>query len=340
MLELGIIGGGLVFQGAHAGVLSARNDVRVAAVADPDPAFRGKVGESFPAAKLLEDYRDLLALDSVGAVDICLPHHLHERVVLDAFAAGKHVILEKPIALTVAEADRMIAAAEAHGRQFHVALNQRFYSPHRKVKELIDAGGYGAPFFAVAHIFGNELERMNIPDNWKGTWERSGGGALADSGTHAIDLMLWWFGRPERVSCQWGRFITEAENKADDNVVVTLGYAHMIAEVAVSYSVVSDPWRETKWVYLRDASLHVDAHPGTPLVAVKGGHAPEAVECDAPEEWWPASVGAGLSHWLDCLLGQAQPDFGPEAARETLEIINLAYQAAKEGRTLLVPSRS
>lgn len=337
MLRMGIIGAGLVFQHAHARAYENRGDVRIAAVADPNETYRETVANRFPGAAKYADYRRLLEDPAIDAVDICLPHGMHERAVLDALSAGKHVLLEKPIAIALDEADRMIAAAKAANRQFHVALNQRFYPAHLKVKELMDGGELGPPFFAVAHVFGNEFDRMNAPENWKGTWDVAGGGALADSGTHVLDLLLWWFGRPKRISCQWGRFLVVPDNKADDNVAVTLGYNHMLAEVAVSYTVRSDPWRESKWLYFRDASLQLHFDPKAPILLARNGDAPTPVPLDVPENWWDTSVQAGIGHWLDCFLGKAQPAFGPEAARETLEIVLLAYESARLGRTLDVP---
>lgn len=339
MLNVGIIGAGLVFQGAHLRAYLEREDTAITAIADPMAAYRDAVGKSFPEAARYDDYHRLLERPEVQAVDICLPHFLHEEAVLAAFEAGKDVILEKPIAVTVAQADRMIAAAARANRQFHVALNQRFYPAHRRVKEAMETGEFGRPFFAAAHVFGNEFPRMNDPENWKGTWEGSGGGALADSGTHVIDLLLWWFGRPKSVSCHWGRFVVEAENKADDNAIVTLEYDHMLAEVVVSYSVLSDPWRESKWIYCTEASVQMHFDPEQPLLVAKAGQPPQSLPVAAMPQWWNESVCAGVHHWLDCIQGKATPLFGPESARDVLEIIALAYHAAEEKKTVEVPQR-
>lgn len=339
MLRMGIIGSGMVFQAAHAPVYEARDDVEVTAVADPSELNRKAACERFHCDGFA-DFRQLLERADVDAVDVCVPHSLHEEVVLAAFDAGKDVVLEKPIAINLEQADRMLAAARNKGRGFHVLLNQRMFPPHRTIKHLIGSGEYGPPYLAVGHIFGDELSRMNDLAHWKGTWEHSGGGALADSGTHIVDLMLWWFGRPETVSCQWGRFAVEAESKADDNVAVTLGYGHMLADIVVSYSTQCEPWRESKWVYMRDGALHCHMDPDTPLLLGQGGQAPAPFPTSTIPSWWDGSVKAVLEHFVDCLQGKAEPDFRPDAARDALEIILLAYKAAEEGRTQTVPPRN
>ena len=153
MLRVGVIGAGLVFQNAHGQAYERRDDVRVVCVADPNEAYRTQVGARLGCATLYDDYRRVLDHAAVDAVDICLPHYLHEEAVLAAFDAGKHVLLEKPIACTLESADRMIAAAARHGLQFHVALNQRFYPAHQRTKSMLESGAHGRPFFAVAHVF-------------------------------------------------------------------------------------------------------------------------------------------------------------------------------------------
>jgi predicted dehydrogenase len=324
-------------QGAHAPALKRRDDVEVAAIADPNEEAREALGRQFPDAWLAADYEDLLTCEDVDALDVCLPHDMHEPAVLAAFRAGKDVLLEKPIALTLDQADRMIQASKDAGRQFYVLLNQRFFPPHRVVKEKLDSGEHGRPFLAMAQLMGDELARMNLAEHWKGTWQRSGGGALMDTGTHITDLMLWWFGRPRTVSCAWGRYVVEGEHKADDNVSVTLGYEDMLAQYVVSYSVASDPWREDKWFYFNDCSLRVAADLDEPLRIGRDRQPPEPVEVP-PMTGWPnwfaGSVGACLDHFLDVLAGKRKPDFGPEAARDALAIVLLAYESAAKSKIM------
>jgi predicted dehydrogenase len=334
MLNVGIIGAGLVVQGAHVKAFEARGDARVTAIADPSEEYRSVVGRRLNCSKLHADYQRVLDDPDIQALDVCLPHFMHEKVVLEALDAGKDILLEKPIALTLDQADRMIAAAKAKKRKFFCALNQRFYPAHAKIKEIVESGEYGAPFLALCQLVGDELDRMNAPNNWKGTWDRAGGGALIDTGTHIIDLLLWWFGRPKTVSCQWGRFIVDAPNKADDNVAVTLGYESMLVQLCVSYSCRTDPWRETKQIYFPEASLHVTMDPDKPLFIGRNREPLSPIQTPEMKSWWDGSVGAGINHWLDCFLGKASPAYGPEAARDALEAILLAYRSAKEGRVI------
>ncbi len=334
MLKIGLIGAGAIAQNAHVPALAGKEDIEVAAVADVAQANRREAGERLGCARLYDDYRRLLDEPDIQAVDVCLPHFLHEEVTLAALDAGKSVLLEKPIALTLEQADRMIAAARDKKRKFFVSLNQRFEPAHRKLKEILESGVYGRPFLVLAPVIGDEFSRMNIEDNWKGRWDRAGGGALVDTGTHIIDLMLWWFGRPKTVSCQYGRFRVQHDCKGDDNICVVLGYEDMLANITVTYTARSDPWTEHKHVYFPGDSVHVTLDPVRPVLHGKDKQPPEPLDLDEPVAGLGGSVTLSVRHFLDCIQGKAQPAYGPEAARDALEVILAAYRSADEARTI------
>jgi predicted dehydrogenase len=139
-LKVGIIGCGC-FAPFHINALRQLSDrVSVVWAADPDAARAAAVAASI-GARPLADYRDGLAV--VDAVDILVPHHLHRPIAIDCLNAGRHVLLEKPIALTLQEADEIIAAAERSQRTFMVAYPHRYRPSMRMLKGAIDSGKYG-----------------------------------------------------------------------------------------------------------------------------------------------------------------------------------------------------
>lgn len=142
VLELGEIG-----QFHLAGFQRARG-AEVVAVADLDPALVAATTAA-TGARGHGAVADLLADPAVDAVSVCLPHRLHRPVVLEALAAGKHVLVEKPLALTVAECDEIAVAADAAGRTVGVQHNQLFFPPHVRARELIDSGRSGVPCTSV-----------------------------------------------------------------------------------------------------------------------------------------------------------------------------------------------
>ena len=120
--------------------------------------------------------------------------------------------------------------------------------------------------------------------------------------------------------------------------LASLGFSSMPADVVISYSCKTDPWRETKQVYFPDASIHVTTAPEDPILIGKDRAPLVPLDTEPMASWWHGSVVAGVNHFLDCLVGKAEPDYGPEAARDALEAILLAYRAAEEGRTIEIDS--
>ncbi len=199
-LGIGIIGTGSITQRRHLPAylkMQAEGLVRVVALCDIDPAALQAASAQAPDARTVTDYADLLAMPDVNAVGICTPNYLHFQPVLDSFAAGKHVLCEKPLALNAVEGEAMVAAGHAAGKQLQVGLNTRFGAGPQAVKRFVDDGKLGDIYYARAHA----LRRRGIP-GW-GTFtqkDKQGGGPLIDIGVHILDLTLWLMGYPKPVS--------------------------------------------------------------------------------------------------------------------------------------------
>ncbi len=199
-IGIAIIGLGYIGQGAHLSAYQKMQEeglVRIAALCDVNETALKSASDKCRDAQTFTDYRQMLELGEVDAVDICTPNSLHRPPALDSFAAGKHVICEKPLGMNGAEGAEMVAAGRAAGKQFQVALNMRFNSGPQAVKRMIDDGKLGEIYYARAHA----LRRRGIP-GW-GTFtqkDKQGGGPLIDIGVHILDLTLWLMGYPEPVS--------------------------------------------------------------------------------------------------------------------------------------------
>ena len=199
-IGIAIIGTGYIGMGAHLPAYQKMQDeglVRIAAVCDINPDALRTAGEKFGVAHRFTDYRQMLETDEIAAVDVCTPNYLHKQPVMDALAAGKHVICEKPLAVNAIEGAEMVAAARAAGRQLAVGLNVRFGAGAQAVKRFVDDGRLGEVYYARAHA----LRRRGIPGWGLFTQkDKQGGGPLVDIGVHILDLTLWLMGHPEPVS--------------------------------------------------------------------------------------------------------------------------------------------
>jgi predicted dehydrogenase len=181
-----------------------REDARIVAVCD---ARRGRArarAEAWGVDRVYTDYRKLLADPEVDLVELLVPHHLHADMAVAACEAGRHVSVQKPMALTVAEADRMIAAAEKAGVVLRVYENFVFYPPHVRAKEMIEAGEIGKPQMIRLHVnTGTRETAWKVPLSawaWRFDETRCGGGPLVfDHGYHLFSLARYLMGEVERI---------------------------------------------------------------------------------------------------------------------------------------------
>lgn len=188
--RIAIIGCGGIANGKHMPSLSKLGNVEMVAFCDivteraHDAANKYGKGE----ARVYADYRELLQDGSIDIVHVCTPNDSHAEITIAALESGKHVMCEKPMAKTAADARRMVEAAKRTGRKLTIGYNNRFRSDSQHLQRLCADGELGEIYFAKAHA----IRRRAVP-----TWgvfldeEKQGGGPLIDIGTHALDLTLW-----------------------------------------------------------------------------------------------------------------------------------------------------
>ncbi len=216
---IGIIGFGGIARAAHApGYRKAADKCEIVAVADIDPAALAHAkSEKWNIPLGFADYRELLTLPEIDAVSVCTPNYLHRQPTVDAFAAGKHVLCEKPMAINAVEAKEMLAAAQSAQRKLQIGYNNRFEPTAVAVKRAVDAGQVGEVYFARAQA----LRRRGVP-GW-GVFtqkDKQGGGPLIDIGVHITDVTLWLMGHPRPVAAS-GKVYTKFGTR--EGVLGTLG---------------------------------------------------------------------------------------------------------------------
>ena len=220
MVNVALIGAGGVSRRHVAAWRNARG-ARVVGVADIAPELAANAAAELGAERTADDYRELLDLPDVDAVDICTTENTHAGIAVDAAESGKHILVEKPIATTLEDADRMIAAAAANGVTLMVAHTHRFYDYSRAAMDAIGAGEIGTPVY-VRFVTGAGTWMQD----WTGKRISAGdtGGNVVTNGVHLADTLNFWLGaRPVSVYAQ-ARNITSAHLEMDDYFMLTLRY--------------------------------------------------------------------------------------------------------------------
>jgi len=188
-INVGLIGCGRIARLVHLNILRNHPILKLSAVAEPDRSNREKASSIVPDAVFASDYNELLRREDIDAVIICLPNSLHAEAAVAALHHGKHIYLEKPLALDIIQADSVVNAWDGSKLTGMIGFNFRFNPLYKSLREIIGAGAVGG----VSHVrtvFSST--GLSMPD-WKKS-RASGGGALLDLGSHHIDLIRYILG--------------------------------------------------------------------------------------------------------------------------------------------------
>ena len=182
----------------HGQALAQLPQSELVAVIDPDRA-RAESFSSRYGGTAYTDIGEAVRQTGAQAVFLCTPHPLHADAAIAAMENGANVLVEKPLAATLADCDRMIAAAERNGVQLGVVSQRRLYEPVLRMKQAIDAGKIGRPILATVAMFSWRDEAYYRSDPWRGKWETEGGGVLINQSPHHLDLLQWFMGPVEDI---------------------------------------------------------------------------------------------------------------------------------------------
>lgn len=238
-LRIGIAGCGAISRN-HLEAFRALDDAVIVGVCDIDLQRAQDTAEAWGVPAAVNTVQELLALD-LDIVSVCTPHPTHEDVVLQAAAAGVHVLCEKPIATDLASAERMVMACDDAGVKLGVLFQRRFWPAARRIRAAIDDGTLGRPIMGQCSVLLHRDPEYYSRDAWRGTWASDGGGVLMTQAIHYIDLLQWFMGDVAEV---YGKINTfkhgehiEVEDSATAVITFTSGaMATLEASTAVSPS--------------------------------------------------------------------------------------------------------
>ncbi|MDP7134662.1 MAG: Gfo/Idh/MocA family oxidoreductase [Planctomycetota bacterium] len=208
--------------GGHVEAIAASEQAEMTAVADIDLDLARQVAEKHDA-HAYADYREMISTGDLDAVVVATPHFLHGPMGLHCLEAGLHTFIEKPIAMAVSEADRLVKTAKQRGLKLAVGHNYRTFPGNRAMKQLIDEGALGEIHRVLWMWLDVRSEAYYERDLWRCTWEHAGGGVLMNQVSHDIDLICWMFGDPVQVSAQISNWSHKAE--IEDTAIASVLFA-------------------------------------------------------------------------------------------------------------------
>ncbi len=334
--ELGfaIVGAGMIAH-KHAAAIAQTPGVRLVAVSRSDPA-RCRDAETQFGVPCETDYHALLARPDVAAVCICTPSGMHAEQAIAAARAGKHVLVEKPMALTLADADAMIAACDDAGVQLAVAFQRRTSPGFDAIPAAIAAGELGRLTLGSVTLPYYRPQSYYDSAAWRGTWALDGGGALMNQGIHLVDLLLWFMGDVAEVQAASATLSHTIE--VEDCVAATMRFVHGALGSVVATTAAAPGFPHRVEVYGDRGSVQIE---GDRIVRWEGGgkdRAPVASRRDAAAGAGadPAAIGAEAHARLVADLVAAIREGRPplvsgREGRRSLALVLAIYEAARRG---------
>ena len=338
-LRVGIIGCGGISHAHVRGWNAIREKAQIVAVADvsEENAQRvaGMAGSSADGGDIavFDDYRALLAKGGVDAVDICLPHHLHRDAIVAAARAGRHVMCEKPLCLTLAEAEEIRLAVEKGGVTFMSAHNQVFLPTVREAKKLLRGGLlgqiyklYSSDCFVHPQTELSEEERRTSGQTWRSRRETMGGGELIDTGYHPTYRLLYLAdSAPAEVVAQTARFRLHHWQE-EDTAEVMLRFASGAFGQILSSWAMPNPLGPYYFCVIGERG-QIYATADTLYVQLNGLAEP------ATRKFQPVDTfAAEIEHFADTLIADGRPIQSVPEATEVLKVILAAYRSVEEKR--------
>ncbi|HWG85071.1 MAG TPA: Gfo/Idh/MocA family oxidoreductase [Deinococcales bacterium] len=352
-LRLAILGPGKVAH-THARAVLACPQAKLEAVIGRNPQ-RTRDFAAAHGARPLGSLDEALEDDAVDAVIICTPHPLHADAAVKAAQAGRHVLVEKPLATTSADCDRISEAAARSGATVAVVSQRRLYEPAQRVRAAIETGKIGRPVLAVATLLGWRGPDYYSMDAWRGTWAGEGGGVLINQAVHQIDMLLWFMGPAVEVHgyvANQSHPTIEVEDTAVANIRFACG---ALGSIVASNSQNPGLWGRVHVHGSNGASVGVQTDGGSSFVA----GVTSVLEPPVNDLWtvpgeegllasWQEEDRARAAHldvaehyhhllladFVDAVLSGSAPLVSAAEGRRATELIEAIYHSSRSGRSV------
>lgn len=342
-IGFGIVGCGMI-SGFHAKAIAELEDAVLVAGFDTVPVAAERLaGET--GCQAFTDLNEMLANDQIDVVTVGTPSGAHLEPAMAAIEAGKHVIVEKPLEVTLDRCDTLIQAAEKRGVVLSTVFPSRFHQNSMELKRAIDGGRFGRLTMADAYVKWYRTQEYYDSGDWRGTWELDGGGALMNQAIHSVDLLTWLMG-PVRAVTAHVATLAHERIEVEDLAVATLQFANgalgVIEATTAAYpgylkrievhgstgSAIIEEEDIKEWSFLVPEARDDDVRKRMSGVTDTGGGASD-----------PSSIGhhghaQQFQDVVAAIRDGRQPKIDGSEGRRSVEIILAIYKAAETGQTV------
>ncbi len=321
------------------------DEAEVVAVASPTAGHPEALAEKYGIPRVFHDYREMLKEPDIEMVTITAPNRLHAQMTVDIANAGKHVVCEKPLCMTLEEADEMIDVCRRQGVLLMYAEELFFTPKYVKAKQMADEGAFGKLYLV------KQCEKHFGPHSpWFWDVRQSGGGALMDLGCHGIAFCWWFLGRPkiQSVLCHMGTYVHNDKTQGEDDSICILQFEGNATGMVENSWARRGGMEDRIEIYGEGGVTYADLHMGNALPTYSEYGFGYAVE-KAPttkgwtwpvyEELWNYGFPQEMHHFARCVRGKEEPTVTGEDGRVVQEVLYAGYESARRGAKVQLPFR-
>src|SRR5579872_262826 len=346
-IGFGIVGCGMI-AAFHARAINDIRGAKTVALFTSNPEHGRKVAEVAAGCSIYTDYAKFLKHPGLAIVNICTPSGAHLEPALAAAAAGKHVVGEKPLEITLARCDKLIAACRRHSVKLCTIFPSRFSAANRVLKEAIDEGRFGKLTLGDSYVKWWRTQKYYDSGGWRGTWKLDGGGAYMNQAIHNVDLLQWFMGEVAEVTAFTGTLAHE-RIEVEDTGVAAIRFKNGALGVIEATTSASPGFLKKTEIHGTHGSAIVEQDD-----VLFWQFEPSARKDAAIRKKFARRIGGGGGaadpkaisyHWhyeqlkdfVDAVKTGKPPMVDGEEGRKSAEIILAIYQAAKTGRAVKLP---
>lgn len=340
ILGFGIVGLGYIST-LHAQGIKSVEGAKLVAVSSSNAEKAAKYAGEY-GCKYYTDYDEMLNDSEIDVICICTPNGAHREYCIKAAGAGKHVMVEKPIEVTLEAADDMIKACRDAGVKLSCVSQHRYDDAMLKLKKAIDEGQFGQLNFGASHTKWYRTQEYYDNGKWRGTWELDGGGALINQSIHYIDLLQYAMGPVEEVSAYCATRAHERIEVEDIGVAAVKfrnGAVGLIEGNTAAY-----PGYCTRLdIYGSDGSAVIESDQikewhirGEEEEQQDGGDTPKVLKGAASPEITFYSHARQIAEFVNAVNNDARPPISGEEGRNALAIVLAIYQSSRTGKPVKV----
>jgi len=334
LVRVGIVGAGAIAQVSHFPAYHRLPGVKLTAVCDVDMGKAHRVASRYNVPHVTESFEELVRLEDVDAVDICLPNHLHAPATLAALEAGKDVLCERPFSRSSEEAAAMVSAAKDRKLVLMSGFNNRYREDALLLKRFVAEGEIGRIFYAKAGW-------LMQASTWSGAgWRKkkkyAGGGVLMDLGIQMLDMALWVLGMPKVLAVS---ATANPRPTSDDMESTASAFLRLASDNVITLEVSWGLLMERDFAYvnlfgekgvalLNPLRLHKEMHGSLVNVTPTLG---------SSKNPYKLSYESEIKHFIECVRTRARPNTPGEDALAMLRLLEALYRSATEGREVELP---